>query len=341
MSSSSIEADAIGVDLLIKVLSCLFCRSICREFRKPVKVLYPQLIQQYVAVIKHPMDLGTLLALCIRGKANLSGVRDGLQLVFANAVEFNKDSLDMVGISRHIDRFAAGLFEEILSQPYQLPCPINFRNHKAMARTQRYNFVCREILRDSEIRMLVEHIKSNRNPVPNVLAGRIERAIDIAMKAWYSHEEEPHGSNANITLLDVLTPILEGVVELRLGEYADDDLSTSDLPALTCLMNSNPLAGRLSVGRSAPGIMLPPHISPTVVVNEGADVTGESTGSPQSTKMHFVPLVDTIPYLRELDNHLGVLLVHMQERLLRGCLFSSIWARPYKCVWAQPMKMPW
>ncbi|KAJ1380755.1 hypothetical protein B484DRAFT_411933 [Ochromonadaceae sp. CCMP2298] len=81
-------SDAAGL-AMEQLLSILYCRSVFSDFRKPVAVAYPHLIQTYRQVIERPMDLGTLLLGALRRELNVSQLRDGLQLVHFNALTFN------------------------------------------------------------------------------------------------------------------------------------------------------------------------------------------------------------------------------------------------------------
>lgn len=132
------------------MLSILYCRSVFRDFRKPVELMYPHLAQTYGTLVKRPMDLGTLLLKARRKEiVTIQEFRTTLQLVHNNALLFNEGMFIvfvqsmmlnllhhwvyaivlyncvgaplMEGISRHLEHFSEGLFEEIMRYPYHSP----------------------------------------------------------------------------------------------------------------------------------------------------------------------------------------------------------------------------
>lgn len=73
------------------MLSILYCRSVFRDFRKPVELMYPHLAQTYGTLVKRPMDLGTLLLKAKRREiVTIQEFRTTLQLVHNNALLFNE-----------------------------------------------------------------------------------------------------------------------------------------------------------------------------------------------------------------------------------------------------------
>lgn len=356
--------DEIENGALTRVLSALYCRSICREFRKPVEVLYPLLIGAYLQVVKEPIDLGTLLLMCLNGQGTVEVVREKLQLVFQNAIQYNQESLEMVSASKHIDAFAEGLFEEIVNQRYRLYHPLvggHFEREKLEKRMCRYDFVHSQNLKDSEIRALIEVITFVPEELPEQLSDAVKFSIDIAMKAWHLHEEEPHNMNANVTLHDILSPILSSakVPGPTRGEFNHeiDFLLDAKMPMLTSLMNKSATQSQMSSFNSTSKSLLKQHADSL----PSSSSSSSSSSPPLSEEQYFIPgnrrqgtsthttgggsgeeaEGSVLSYMRALDDALGEFLPVLQERLLRGCMLSSIWAKPYCCIWAQPPKLPW
>lgn len=109
------------VNPLLRIATAIYCRSISLEFRRPVKCMYPNIMSDYLSVISTPMDLGTILLRCLTdlNSVTADNLRASLQLVFENAIEYNKESPPMEAMSAHIDQFTGGLFEEVLILPYR------------------------------------------------------------------------------------------------------------------------------------------------------------------------------------------------------------------------------
>ena len=99
---------------LLQVISILYSRSISTDYRKPIQHLHPEIAATYYSIIKHPMDLGTLLLECMNSTATVRSIRDGLKQIFANSIRFNVNDPKMEAICRHLKAYATGIFEETL-----------------------------------------------------------------------------------------------------------------------------------------------------------------------------------------------------------------------------------
>jgi Bromodomain len=174
MSEGGIDVN----DRLLKIMSILYCQGIAADFRKPVEILYPNMAANYLSIIKDPMDLGTLLLECMKGTATVKSIRDGLKLVFMNSIRFNAGAPMMEAISRHLESFASGLFEEILHVPfYESSSSDNFPLELIKKRTYRLVSVSRLPLRDTEVRAIANCVLSVMNDAPQELSPAIERMM--------------------------------------------------------------------------------------------------------------------------------------------------------------------
>lgn len=79
---------------ILRVLEKLYRRNICSDFRRPVISSYPQLAQTYKAVVREPMDLGTLIVRVHRGLSDILEIKRLLKLIFTNALSFNEGAGD-------------------------------------------------------------------------------------------------------------------------------------------------------------------------------------------------------------------------------------------------------
>ena len=156
-----------SVTALYRIMSTLYCLSIAADFRKPVEVLYPNIATSYLSVIKHPMDLGTLLLECMRGFATAEYIRKGLRLVFSNSLRFNAGSPMMEAISQHLESFAGGLFEEATKLPFKEKehNVSGFSRELVKKRRKRLKAVHKMPLKESEIRS-VEHFFLSTQEIP-------------------------------------------------------------------------------------------------------------------------------------------------------------------------------
>lgn len=352
---------------LLKVMSTLYCQSISADFRKPVEVLYPNIALDYLSIIKHPMDLGTLLLECMKGTATVKGIRDGLKQVFLNSIRFNVGAPMMEATSRHLESFATGLFEETMKIPFNEKVSLteDFSTVLVRKRNLRLLAVCRIPLRDKEIRSIEGSLLQVQDSIPRELLGAVENIKSIIQDFFQNFDSEIDDNSIApvLTIESIFIQLLEAS-RLPLTAPAsntDNRSSRTVLPALSGLLTSSQ---PLSDGPTAPGPGTGPGSGPgpaqlgpsgaarldTAKSFNGIETDGDnSLSSPQTYiaserlrvkangKVQLLP--STLPYLNALDSSLGVLLVKLEERLLRGTGHSSVWQRPYGLVWAQPAKV--
>ncbi len=312
--------------VLIKILSILYCRSICREFRQPVEILYPNLLINYLSVIKYPMDLGTLLLAAMKRKMKVTNYRDGLRLVFSNCMQFNSESDLMINISKHLDRFACGLYEEAFCQAYKnvLP-PDEFLRSRLFRRSSLYSNLCLEHLKYSEVKAVIDSIQSailalqsqssqSGLTIPHELLSVAESSVKVADNALEVYRLSEGSKVPKVSISDLLRPLLEflrtigeqhGITET---DWTAQHIVTAQLPLLLIILGSK-------------------------VPNSKLDGKQPTSGADLQRLVPISRLISPyLPYLRVLDENLGLVLVCIQERLLRGCIQSVVWAIPHSCV---------
>lgn len=132
-----------------KLISKLYCRSVCAEFRRPVVTSYPELAATYNSIVRFPVDLGTLLFRCVMKekciddtpasknhqtctidqKTNKAQViagnldddlRNALHRLCFNSIRFNEDIPMLNAVAHHVRDYACGLYEEAIKKPFHL-----------------------------------------------------------------------------------------------------------------------------------------------------------------------------------------------------------------------------
>jgi len=152
------EKDAL---LLQKIISIIYCRSISSVFRKPLDLIYPEKYADLTKSIKYPMDLGTLLLAAMKRKMKITNYRDGLRLVFTNAVTINKDIEKEINLAKHLDSLACRLYEDNFQLPYRTVVPREeFIRRQNSERMFLINLFRDTTLKLSEMLLLVESLNS-------------------------------------------------------------------------------------------------------------------------------------------------------------------------------------
>lgn len=310
MSNFSSESGHETNDRLLKVMSILYCQSIAADFRKPVEILYPNMAANYLSIIKHPMDLGTLLLECMKGTATIDSIRDGLKLVFMNSIRFNEGAPMMEAISRHLESFASGLFEEIMHVPFYEKnfTGENFYIELIRKRTLRLISVCRMPLRDTEVRAVATCVLSVMKNVPQELTPAIEKMMKVLERYFLQWGSKP-SDQAEAPILTMESIFINLMVSSKEypnrllidGENLDD--RNNILPALAGLLNipkgsfSSPSSSLFSSSSTVRnhemntmGININVESSPTVL-SQNPILAADSTST--STSMPFYGMTDT------------------------------------------------
>jgi hypothetical protein len=314
ITSTSMDSQHTG---LVKILTILFQKSLCREFRLPVEVLYPDLFELYNKVVKHPVDLGSLLLKCMRNQLTVNQAREELKLVFKNAILFNQEYVDMVAISKHVDNFSSALFEEIIKLPYNNAglAMEKFYLKRLLKRELRYEMIRDIPLKLSEIKNVADALRSMKSITPNNLLLPLEECLNKCSKSVISNGENSYMLS---TLFDVLKPLLltcRGDINHTTTSLCESAVR-ADLPAI-CNYFHDFLTDSMMVSAY-------PYVR-------------------NNFKLKNLPRPhdNLLKFLSSLDEVLGVLIVGICERMTRGCNLSSIWAHPISCVWVQSVNSSW
>ena len=298
---------------MIRIVSILYCHDICSEFRSPVEELYPDLKDEYLSIIKYPMDLGSILINCINQKMTVEALCRALQLVFVNALVFNKGTPVMESLATHLYMFAGELYEEAIGRHYYLTDNANDDDIDLKRLNERHNrilFVQNIPLVNTEIKYFIDSLERVKLQVPNELNKFIKNAINTANDALENGDE-------NITIYKLLSPIINAVVQYNSEDNKSIGLST--LPSLFELIYPRIKAIKTKEKHAE---------------NDTAMDVDDDEGNETMLKISNALL----PYLCELDAALGELFIILKERGTRGIATSSVWARTYRMLWAQPNK---
>jgi hypothetical protein len=210
----TVDNDAVDPSCLLKVMSTIYCLSIAADFRKPVELLYPNIAQRYLSVIKRPIDLGTLLLDCMNGTATASHIREGLRLVFSNSLCFNVGSPMMEAISRHLESYASGLFEEATKLPFYIKIEHHdFPTELIKKRSLRLSSIRNVPLRALEMKDILDALNSLESIIPSDLKNASDNASNILHQNISEFNPVPDGQEVPFLTLDmILKPILEAAL---------------------------------------------------------------------------------------------------------------------------------
>jgi Bromodomain len=338
MSMSDRETSA----RLLNVMSTLYCQPFAVDFRKPVEILYPNIASDYLSIIKHPMDLGTLLLECMKGTATVKSTRDGLKQIFSNSVRFNVDAPMIEATSRHLESFAVGLFEENTKALFNDKVSVaeDFRIVLTRKRTARLLTVSKSALRVTDIRFLENCILNVPENIPRELMVAVENIKNVLQNFLQLYDSQSEDSPAPpvLTIERIFLQLLECSRSLNPITTNNDGRSRSVLqPSLAVLLSPQmPSTSTTSTDSAAMNTYahLDTDSSPS---NIPFNAVSERLRIKSLSKTTLLPSV--LAYLNALDDLLGFLFVKLEERLLRGTNRSSVWQRPYGIVWAPQNKV--
>lgn len=104
---------------LRRLVMSLYTLPFSNEFRQPIQILHPELLESYMFAIPKPIDLGTiLLKLQNEEYHSVMECREDIKLVFSNAICFNSELSNLVAMANHLTWFSRNLWHEIMSTPF-------------------------------------------------------------------------------------------------------------------------------------------------------------------------------------------------------------------------------
>lgn len=233
---------------LVRILTILYCCSVCADFRRPVEILYPFLMVEYKKSIQYPMDLGTLLLKCMQGNESIDNIRFGLKLVFSNALSFNKGVHQMESIAYHLNHFSASLFEDILKIKFSLPTDkfFNNKNINYDDNIQDSNIKNRtkRILSIKDEPLLFKEIKDISKNLNSISSMSVPSIISSSVLNLYSNMKEilnniNNDKNEIITITNIFHSFLQSIIKDINDDSNKKLVHISNLPSLFNILLSN------------------------------------------------------------------------------------------------------
>ena len=223
---------------LLRILSTIYSLPIASDFRRPVELMYPKIAAAYLSVISTPMDLGTLLLACMRDTATPELIRDGLNLVFTNSMNFNGAAPMMKALSLHLLTYAEGLFEEAVKLPFDISqggviTETEFLPTLLRKRGLRFETMCKTPLRQDEVKLLEQCLRSvdvEEQPFWETTLNIVYSKIKAYQVCCANAEEHVSEDTAVpiLTLESVLRPVVEAAVWKR-DKYGSSSSSSSSM----------------------------------------------------------------------------------------------------------------
>ena len=220
---------------LLRILSTIYTLPIASDFRRPVELMYPKIAAAYLSVIPTPMDLGTLLLTCMRDNATPEFIREGLNLVFTNSMNFNGAAPMMKALSLHLLTYAEGLFEEAVKLPFTVPesesqsvvTEAEFLPTLLQKRGLRFETMCKTPLRLDEVKLLEQTLRSivtKGQPFESLMSGIFTKINEF--QAFCARANE-HVAEDTVVPMLTLEGLLRPLVEAAVIPRDDNDAASS------------------------------------------------------------------------------------------------------------------
>ena len=242
---------------LTRLTMRLYCLPYSEEFRQPVQVKYPDLLETYMSIIRTPSDLGTIL-LKLKNKSyrTIEECAKELKLCFQNAIQFNADLSNLVSISNHLLTFAENLWHSIIQTPFEKSSKKSSSSatvptdsslfHRKVAKNRKINFdeTYQMDMKLDEIQYLLDRLE---NIVVNSQSDFLNDSFELVVKNCkdaIGRASTDDTAKLKTSLKELLTPLLDSVKSnypalQSIGNESDGtDMSTleEDQPIFPCFM---------------------------------------------------------------------------------------------------------
>jgi len=332
---------------MIMISSILYCHEICAEFKCPVEIMYPELKNDYLSLIKYPMDLGTILINCLNNKMTIEGFRRALQLVFVNALEFNKGTIVIESLAIHLYKFASELFENSFRKPFNIISEnqnnLSLDSDSIINRCELISNVKDVPLTINEIQFFLDSLKKVKTIVPDKLVNIVKQIKSLAMTSLKNGKQQ-------LTLKKLLNPIMLASREQDGLSWQSHNLSI--LPSLfAVLYDKEKFRGKEHIQ-----YLSDDKKNNLVFAFDQKNLTRnseqwfrENNVYEDSNNTSYAAMLNIqldsklrnsfLNYIEDLDTCINTLAIIIKERETRGIAISSIWAHCYSLLWAQPNKV--
>lgn len=286
---------------LTRLTMRLYCLPYSEEFRQPVQVKYPDLLEAYMSVIRTPCDLGTIL-LKLKNKTykTADDCAKELKLCFQNAIQFNADLSNLVSISNHLLTFTENLWHSIMQTPFTKPVKKTtatadaqlFRQQASKSRQMHYQETKNMPMRQDEVQYFLDQL--NHMPFSSGHCPFQDAVQSMMTTCWSAlstagPEDDTTEPVAFPSLAEFLAPLLD-IVTTKFPQDAQKPPQevVSDL--------------------SDEGVVTDSHLFSCFL---GSLSANEGSWSPALA-------LETNKFLRDLDHVLGEVTAILCERLTRG-----------------------
>jgi hypothetical protein len=335
-------------DSIINVLSLIYCNQVFAEFRAPVLVKYPDVLDDYLTKVTNPIDLGNLLLQALENELDVDKLRNGLQLIVSNALKFNEGFALMEGIVKHLEMFSKGLFEEMLAQPFHKiaePKENEFPTYLLQERKRRYELIQNFPLNHKELDQL------------NI----------FLLKFLQKHKQFEKFFSSAFRLIDLKLKEMEKLLE---DDEKDDEDEDEEVEEDEEVIEENEdetdeekeQRKLLAKQRKDAQKRFPPVTFEEIIknlfheiqkyINNATSTPSSSTPVEARSNPSSIPLLEVfaphllpsllsfkklnfLSFLELLDKCLAIFLILTEERVYRGLYFCNRWSIPYeKCIWS-------
>ncbi len=299
-------------DVLRTVIKKLVACPLSDMFLKPVVEFYPEVSQNYLAIIKTPIDLRTVWR-CLQNGAydnrenGICKIRKDLLNVFNNCILFNEkaSNMQLVSIARHLKVLLNDLMAETglpLLKPRESEADIAMRRWK---RRRRRYIDCWGIPAKTSVRDAVA-----------------EYFPEVSSRLLLSQESVDEDPDC-VTFGDVVVEAAQ-VVGI---EFNDVQPPSTTQDGSSGLDDANAAGVGSSLARMVE-VLFPAPKAAAAAANDGSDMIVDNDNSNDSSKGNELRW-------EALNEKLSEMTIFMSEIARRGSELSTIWARPQELVWAK------
>ena len=242
---------------LTRLAMRLYCLPYSEEFRQPVEVKYPDLMDDYLTFIRTPADLGTILIkLKNQSYKSIQECAQELNLCFQNAIRFNADLSNLVSISNHLLSFTENLWHAIMQTPFThaskkttaAPDMQKFQQQMRKSRQIHFDETHSLPLKMDEMQYFYEQVQKLTIPKSSLWSDAFETMLNSCTTASTCDESEKEEEEEDKVKKDVEYPsvsqLISPIVAVMKSNYPcapkqsqpekensdEDDVTTSPAP---------------------------------------------------------------------------------------------------------------
>jgi hypothetical protein len=318
--------------------------------------LFPEVALSYSKQISSPEDLSSILLCVHQGKAQYDDVIRRLELIFANAQNFNVAAVQMCAIVAHFRIYVRNLWEEVVGDSFGHNWRGNthlrtegdvekssyeFERCRKVRRCEHFLFSSEAPLTVFESKMLIDsfqkvlqqthHCPSWRNSLQAIIDD-VTNMLSASGSDIYSMDDR--GDTLSPARHRLTSVTLSSIFSLFIQSIDNDLEKCSSASASDKHDNYNYSLGEdesleTIVQEFARHIPQAPSFCVGIFINQvrrQGNYIAALVNAWKEGHGFCAPAYST--FLTSIDASMGEVLVHMVERQTRGCSLSSIWAQP-------------